>query len=314
MEAIKSNAKRSSNARTRGPKAADHKGHQGHALAAIVIAQAEKIGELMVAQQLSRKDMLKRLSEFRDNAEHIEFRKELDAKLLTIKEESDKAKLSLNAYCDANPRAAAMRVECSLWNKMSAAVEKGFPVADFLDKPWAEISKGATAHLDNMRNSTGNAAQNGNANAKLTNAGPKQRVGRKAKNSIAKAQEFVAQVLKDPITKAPLPKDNRNLAQVVATLIADATMEELTEVAAVVERQIKYATEAAAKAQAATQKASDEAKALHAAATGTKTSGKRKGVAGTPPANDADKEIERAQASTGRVRATPAGRPLAKAR
>lgn len=297
-KAPKSNAMRSSNARTRGPKAADHKGQQGHALAVLVIKQAEKTAEFLAAETRSRKMILTDLLQFRDNAEHIAFRKDLTDKLDEIKKQADAAKISLNAYCDANPGAASVRVECSLWNKLSTAAERGWKPD--MDKPWAEISKAATNHMTGQTNSTGSTGGKG------TNAGPKQRkAGRKAKSTIAKAQEFAASVLKDPVTKAPLPKDNRNLAQVVATLIADATMEELTEVAAVVERQIKYAKDAAEKAAKATKDASDKAKAMHDEAT---TGTKRKGVAGTPSKADA------LIAEGKRLTATPAGRPMARAK
>lgn len=305
--ARKTNAKRSTTAKQRGPKAADSKGFQGHALATLVIAQATKTGELMLAQVKSRKQVLADLMQFRDNAEHIEFRKMLDEKLDSIKKEAEKAKLSLNAWCDANPVDASIRVDCSLWVKMSTAVEKGFNGSKVdLDKPWPEISKAATAHLDNLTNSTG-------TNGKTTNAGPKQKkakAGRKAKGTVQKAQEFAASVLKDPVTKAPLPKDNRNLAQVVATIILDATLEELNEVAAVVQRQIEYATKAKAQADDAAKKAAGQAKNMHdAAMTKPESKGKgRKAAAGTP--TPADKLIEEGKA----IAAGPVGRAFEKRR
>lgn len=306
VKAPKSNAKRSTSAKERGPKAADHKGQQGHALAVLVIKQAEKAAEFLMAETRSRKMILSDLLNFRDNAEHIAFRKDLTDKLEEIKKQADAAKISLNAYCDANAGAASVRVECSLWNKLSTAVERGWKPD--MDKPWAEISKAATNHMTGQTNSTGSTGGKG------TNAGPKQRAGRKAKSTVAKAQEFAASVLKDPVTKAPLPKDNRNLAQVVATLIVDASMEELLEVAAVVERQIQYAKAAQDKALAATKAASDKAKELHDVATSAAPKGsKRKpGVAGASKADALIAEGKAIAKAERGVRATPAGRPLAK--
>jgi hypothetical protein len=278
------NAKRSTSARTRGPKAADVKGVQGHTLAQSIILAAIKSGERVIAEQRSRKDTLRLLAEFRDNADHIAFRQDLTAKLEEIKADADKAKLTLNAYCEANPIAASVRVECSLWGKMSNAVEKGFTgsLIDF-DKPWSEISKAATAHLDNMRNSTGDAGANGGG--KITNAGPKQRKGgRKAKPIMDKAKDFVKATLKDA------PKDNRNLAEVVHLLILDATVQEIKEVAAVVEKQLALAL------------AAEEA-AAKAAAKGGRTA-KKAAVPDTPkgdkPEGITPESIDRAQASTGR--------------
>lgn len=249
-EAIK-NAKRSSTRKGRGPKAADVKGVQGHTLAQSIILAAIKSGERVVQEQRSRKDTLRLLEQFRDNADHIAFRQDLEARLNEVKADAEKAKLSLNAYCEANPVAASIRAECSLWVKMSSAVERGFSgtLIDY-DSPWASISKGATAHLDNMRNSTGTSGDQGGA--KLTNAGPKQRkgkAGRKAKPVLEQAKQFV----KDTLTNAP--KDNRNLAEIVGLMLVDATAQEIKEVAAVVEKAYIRAKKSEEAAKAAAEKA-----------------------------------------------------------
>lgn len=290
------NAARSTNAKARGPKAADAKGFQGHALAAQVLEQAKAEGELLVRQLMSRKQIMEHVMQFRDNAEHIAFRQDLTSALDGIKKEAEAAKLSLNAYTDANPIAATVRVSCSRWTKMSEAVEKGYSgsVVD-LSKPWADIEKGATEHLAQKNQSTGSKV----------NAGPKQKTaGRKAKPMMAKVEEFIKTNLRDPKTNAPLPKDNRNLAEVVSKLLEDATLEETMEVAAAVQRTIEIKTklkaEADAKIAAASDKAKDMAKEVNAAATKT-----RKGAAGTTKTTEhaSAKESNRKQGrySNGRV-------------
>lgn len=314
----KSNAKRSSTAKQRGPKAADTKGVQGHTLAASIIASAIKSGERVLAEQRSRKDTLRLLMEFRDNADHIAFRQDLEAKLSEVKADAEKATLSLNAYSEANPIAASIRAEVSLWTKMSNAVEKGFTgQAVDLDKSWGEISKAATAHLDNMRTSTGAPAT-----GKHTNAGPKQRkAGRKAKPLLDKAKEFAKANLRDATTNAPLSKDNRNLANVIGVMCADATVDELNEVLAVVSKmrdmKLKLEQDALDKAKKSSADALKAAKDAGVSTTTTSqgatvtrkaAAGKAKDAAEAPKA--ADRLIEEGKRI---VRATPSGRARAKA-
>ena len=229
-------------------KGANVKGAHGAALAAVIIADAEAAGKIELKAQQSRKDTLKKLMGFRDNAEHLEFRAALDAKLDTIKKDAEAAKISLNAYSDANPIAASVRATCSLWVKMSTAVERGFTGSNVdLSKPWAEISRAATAHLDKMRESAGSP------NGKVTQAGAKQRAGKKPATVVDKARRFVKENLRDEKTNAPLPKENRNLAQVVYAICEDATVEELSEVIAKLvslrDLKAKLAEEAIAKAK-----------------------------------------------------------------
>lgn len=251
------NAKRSTNARQRGPKAADQKGAIGSALAIHILQVAEEDGKREAVAQTSRKDLLRKIMGFRDNAEHIAFRKVFDDKLTEIKKSADAAKLTLNAYTDANPIAATQRVAVSRWTKLSSAVEHGFPRGgeSDLDKPWPEIEKAATAHLDERATSSGKGGSK-------KNGGPKQRAGRKAKGVVKKMEEFIKSNLRDA-NNVPLPKDNRNLAQLIGTMLIDASMDELREVAAVVQRQMEVREAADKKAAEATAKASADAKKLH---------------------------------------------------
>jgi hypothetical protein len=199
-------------------------GAQGHAWAVSIIRHAEQEGERQVAEVKSRKQRLGELMEL-GTEENLQARNDLTLALEKIKSEADAAKLSLNAYCDANPKAATVRVECAMWLKLADAVNKGFrgTVVD-LTKPWADITKAATAHLDNMSNSTG-------SDGKTTNAGPRQRkAGRKATPLLDKVKQFTNSNIVDDKTMAVKP--DVKLFQVVGLMLQRATIDQCNEVIA----------------------------------------------------------------------------------
>lgn len=206
-----------------GRKSANVKGAIGHALAAQIISEAQEEGQRVLRQRQSRKETLRNLMGFRDDAEHIAFRGDLSAKLEEIKKEAEAAKITLNAYTDANPIAGSVRAECSLWRKMSEAVASGFTGGKVdLDKPWPDISKAATEHLAAK-------ATNGTGGTQVADS-KKRKAGRQPTPLLDKAKQWAKANLIDEKTSAP--KDNRNLAEVVAVLCSSATVDELSEVIA----------------------------------------------------------------------------------
>lgn len=254
-----------------GKKSAKAKaGAQGHAWAMSIIKHAEAEGERMVAEVKSRKQRLGELMEL-GTEENLQARNDLTLALEKVKSEADAAKLSLNAYCDANPKAASVRVECAMWLKLADAVNKGFrgTVVD-LTKPWADITKAATAHLDNMSNSTG-------SDGKTTNAGPRQRkAGRKATPLLDKVKQFTNSNIVDDKTMAVKP--DVKLFQVVGLMLQRATIDQCNEVIAecIRIRDMKIAVEKEMQEKA--QKQSDAAKATaeqkgDASQSGTTTAG-----------------------------------------
>lgn len=209
-----------------GKKSADQKpGALGHAWAASIVAHAVKLGEQAVAEVKSRKLRLSELMAL-GTAENLAARNDLTLELERIKGEAEAAKISLNAYCDANPKAASIRVECSMWLKMADAVNKGFKdtLVD-LTKPWADISKAATAHLDGLTNSTGSG------DGTKTNAGPRARKGgRKPTATLDKVKSFVKANIVDDKTLAV--KNDVKLFQVIGLMLQPATIEQCNEVIA----------------------------------------------------------------------------------
>lgn len=200
----------------------------GHAFAAVMIEAARSEGRAVLAKQKSMKDRLKELMAFPSNADHIAFRGDLDTALDDIKREAEAAKLTLNAYSEANPIAASLRSTVSMWNKMSKAVEHGMTASkvDF-EKPWADISKLATEIIDSVASGSGKGGG-------TQQGGPRARKGRQPMGLLDKAKAWGAANLVDETTKAP--KANRNLAQVVGVLLQTATVNECNEVLAEVTR------------------------------------------------------------------------------
>jgi hypothetical protein len=220
-----------------GSKSANVTGALGHALAALFIKSAESDAEKALKQAESRKDKLKRVEALPSHADHLAFREDLEKRRLEIKMWAESLELTMQQYMDANPDQASINVELSLWLKLDKAVSYGFK-PDY-SKPWGEISIMATDILA----SVGAKGKANPSNGGAKTAGPTtKKVGRARKAVEVKAQEFVKSTLQ---TEDGKPVANRNLAAVIGALIADATLTELREVAAVVQKQLEAVEKAA---------------------------------------------------------------------
>lgn len=237
-----------------GAASANVTGANGHALAALIIKDALAIGELAQKQAMSRKDRLTVLLGL--DGESIDaFIGDMVARQKEIGEE---AKIvpnrSLMDYLTDNPKENSVYAETSMWIGVGRAVKLGWkphndkkePIPAQADWPeWRLILMQASS----VRNSTG--ASNDPANPQLVpgKKGKKAGKGRPEVPTEKKAANAAINALKDKFGKA-LPKNNRNLAEVVRIMLSDATVQELVEVAAVVQMQLanaKKAEEEAAK-------------------------------------------------------------------
>ncbi len=170
-----------SNTKTAKPKAI---GASGHALAVLLIREAEKAGEREIKEAESRKATLQRIDKFtRDD--HLEFRKTLDDRTKLLQEMADVSGFTLNAYCGMDAKANSVRVTISLWRKMSEAVEAGFK-PDY-KQSWAFISASATE----VRQSKGAPSPDVD---KPQAAGPtKRKAGRIAISNVDKAKKMLGE-------------------------------------------------------------------------------------------------------------------------
>jgi hypothetical protein len=127
---------------------ADQKGANGAALAAVYIKDAEHLAAQTVKVEVSMKDRLRSLEKL-TREDHLEFRAALVARQELISQEATKAGLTLTLYREADRADDVVYVTCSLWAKMSSAVETGWKPN--YDTHWSEISKAATASLDKAK-------------------------------------------------------------------------------------------------------------------------------------------------------------------
>jgi hypothetical protein len=244
-----------------GAKSANVPGAAGAALAERFIADAEAVGKLLEQDRMSRKDKLSKLIAL-DGDSRKEFLAHMLAKQETI---NDEAKVvpnrSLRDYMEDSPRAASVYAECSMWVKMAKAVDAGWTPKDDkgakLEKAnwpeWRLIAMQATKALDSI----GKPSADGK-NPELARSNKRSR-GRQQTTPQAKAVTAVRAALKDNEGK-PLAKNNRNLADVVRGILQDATLEELQEVAGVVESMLNIATKAKEDAAKVTAKAAKTSK------------------------------------------------------
>lgn len=241
-------------------------GASGHALAAIVIANAEAVGELAEKQAMSRKDTLAKLIGL-DPDNRKEFYADMVAAQKRINDDATAVKnRSLRDYMEDYPKAGSVYAEASMWIGVSKAVDLGWkPMSDKgealeqADWPeWRLITMQATK----ARDAKGKPSADGK-NPELAASGKKK--GKRGRPTVTPTQKAVTAVraaLKDDTGK-DLPKNNRNLAEVVRGILSDATVEELAEVAAVVSSMIEASHKAAEQAKKATEDAMAKA-AAHA--------------------------------------------------
>jgi hypothetical protein len=235
-----------------GAKSADVPGAKGAALAQVFIADADKAGQVAESLAMSRKTKLARLIGLGPD-DRKEFRAVMAAKQVEINDDAKAVQgRTLRDYMEDYPKAGAIYAEASLWIKMAKAVDTGWkPSNDNMH--WRLVSMEATKALD----SVGKPSADGK-NPELSRSAARKR-GRQATTPQSKAINAVKSALKDDKGVA-LPKNNRNLAEVVRGIIADATIEELTEVAAAVQKQMDVAKAALEQAGKAAAKASQSSK------------------------------------------------------
>jgi hypothetical protein len=266
-------------------------GANGHALAAIIIKDALAIGELAQKQAMSRKDRLSALLAL-DGESVDAFIADMVARQKEINEEAKVVpNRSLMDYLIDNPKENSVYAETSMWLGIARAVKAGWkpmndkkePITNQADWPeWRLLTMQASA----VRNSTG--ASNDPSNPQKVPSGKKGKgKGRPEVPTEKKAANAALGALKDKNGKA-LPKNNRNLSEVVRIMLSDATVQELVEVAAVVQNQLAIA-----------QKAEEEAAKLLAGAN-----------AGSKPAPEVQNGGEQTQQTTAgaTVKHTPARR------
>lgn len=231
-------------------------GATGHALASVIIAEAEAAGAAMEQVTLSRKDKLAMLIAL-DGPNRAEFHADMLARQAAITDEAKAVSgRTLGDYLADFPRANSVYVECSLWTKIAKAVDLGWsPTNDKGEKleqsawpAWRLISMSATKALD----AKGKPSADGK-NPELAQSNKRKR-GRQATTPTMKAVTAVKSALKDDKGNA-LPKNNRNLAEVIRGILGDATKQELIEVAAVVQTMLTAAEKAEKDAEAALKKA-----------------------------------------------------------
>lgn len=237
-------------------------GATGHALASAIIAGAMAVGELIERQFVSRKDRLVELMAL-DKANIAEFMADLRAKQEEINNDAKAVpNRTLRDYMEDYPKAGSVYSETSMWLGIAKAVDagwkpsndKGEAIKDPAHWPeWRLLAMQATK----ARDSIGKPSKDGK-NPELAQSSKRKR-GRQPVAPQTKAVNAVKAALKDDKGQA-LPKNNRNLSQVIEGILADATVQELTEVAATVERMLKAATEAEKKMQEAVKNAADKAK------------------------------------------------------
>lgn len=336
MEATKSRARKSSPSDLTqrkvidGKATANVKGATGHSLAAVIFAEAEAAGAAMEKVTLSRKDKLALLIGF-DKANRDEFKADLLARQEQISGEAKAvSNRTLRDYLDDFPRANAVYTECSMWTRMVKAVDVGWtPKSDkgetLEQSAWPEwrlLTMQATKALD----AKGKPSKDGK-NPELAQSNKRKR-GRQPVSAQTKAVNAVKAALKDDKGNA-LPVNNRNLAEVIRGILADATLEELNEVAAVVQTMRDSAIKAKELSDAALDKAnkgagkakpgqpqtadqSEQRTSAGATVKHTKAGGEgeRQGVVTTENPSAADKLIRDLNKG---VRATPSGRAKAKA-
>lgn len=240
----------------RGKKAtAAIMGAVGAALAATFIADVEGLAAAQERQQMSRKEKLEKILALGPK-DLTAFHKAMLDRSDRVKADMEEAKKKnplikgLREYFELHPGQQTIYVDTSMWKTMAVAVDAGWKPD--LSLPWANISASATAHKNAQGQPSTDPAnpQPAGSTARTTGRGR----GRQATTPQAKAINAVKSALKDEKGQ-PLPKNNRNLAEVIRGLLADATVEEMREVAAVVQTRLAETEEAAKKAQEAIDKA-----------------------------------------------------------
>lgn len=239
------------------------KGADGAALAQQFIAEWDDYGRREVAIRVSMKDKLLALCKM-DEAGITAFHGAMLDKIKAINDAKDDAKLANEAITNlakffehVAPEMQYTYTQASNWKTLALAVAAGWrPTPEEVKATgWFQLMAVAAEKVKGI-----GAASNDPTKPQLAKGKAGTGRGRKPstpKTPVQKAVAAVTNALKDEKGNA-LPKNNRNLSEVVAGLLVDATIEELTEVAAVVQNAMDKARKAAedtAKALAKTQSA-----------------------------------------------------------
>ena len=132
-------------ATVKGSTAKAAKGAYGHALGVTFIKYAEDMADKAAKESMSYKDRLKELAKG-TREDHIEFRVVLEERLSAMKDVAATLGFSFTAYREMDPKAAVISTQCSMWAKLSKALEANYK-PDY-DQSWAYISQKATEHND----------------------------------------------------------------------------------------------------------------------------------------------------------------------
>lgn len=248
------------------------RGVAGHRLATSFIKAAEAVGKAVDAMVLTRKERLGLVAPL-PAADLTTFYADMIARQDRVSKDMEAANEAsgaggngatkpyhnLRAWFDVFPGQGSVYSECSMWARLARAVEAGWKPDMTL--PWGKISDSATA-FNNSRaalvaRTDGQQAptseQSGTAGTAGTGGGKgtpvKTGPGRNKQAPAVKATNAAIKALVDDANR-PLPKNNRNLGELVKGILevqGGATVEELREVHAIVTVKLA-AAEAAAEA------------------------------------------------------------------
>lgn len=239
-------------------------GAQGGALADKFIQEWTNVGKIVTAMRTSMKDKLLLLIGM-DAANLVAFHKAMMDKAEEINnlkvdaQTADETITNLAKFFEfVRPELETVYQECNRWKRLALAVDGGWrPTAEHVrTTKFMDLCVEATARIEAAGKSGESAPNVAKGKSGQGRGKPKQ----VPKTPQQKAVNAAKSALKDEKGEA-LPKNNRNIAEVVRGILSDATVEELVEVAAVVEAQLiaaRKVQEDAAKAIAKVQNAVDK--------------------------------------------------------
>jgi len=161
------------------------KGANGSALAETVIQACLKQAEAEESVRVSSRAFLKSLHGLKRD-DHLKFREALDKQVEGINSAAKACGMTVRDYKEANPKSNSVAVQCSLWKRLSLAVEKGYS-PDFT-LSWSVICQKATE----FNNSEAKAVPDGaGEHVNIQQASPTIRRGRPEKSRLEKAKTYM---------------------------------------------------------------------------------------------------------------------------
>lgn len=233
-------------------------GADGAALAVTMISEIESIAKAIDMERKSRKDHLAAIMKL-DKPGLVAFHAAMMARADAVRTAMEEMKLTdpsikgLREYFEVEMGSQTVYVQCSMWKTIGLAIDAGWQPD--LTQPWDMIKSKAAERVASIGKPSADPSKPEPARSSQT-----RRRGAVSKPVEQKAANAAVGMLKDADNK-PLPKNNRNLGLLIAGILdADggATLEELNEVAAVVQKRLEAALaakEAMEKAKAAPAKA-----------------------------------------------------------